>query len=100
MEGIPSDYVNQVYARINASAAGHYPRAAKQRELEGRIRYRLTLAPDGKLLHVEIQGSGEAILDDAAREAIQAAGPFPKLPDLGGSTYQLSGAIVYKVADD
>ena len=99
MEGIPTDYVNQVYARINGSAAGHYPRAAKMRHLEGRIGYKLTLSPEGKLLKLDLQSSGESVLDDAAEEAIRAAAPFPHLPDLGGSSYQLTGAIVYKFGD-
>ncbi len=99
MEGIPTDYVNQVYARINASAAGNYPRAAKMRHLEGRIVYKLTLSPEGKLLKLDLQSSGESVLDDAAEAAIRAAAPFPHLPDLGGSTYQLTGAIVYKLDD-
>ena len=99
MEGIPSDYVTRVYARINQSAAGHYPRIAKMQQLQGRIVYRLTLAPDGTLLKYEIRTSGESVLDDAAIEAIKAAAPYPKLPDLGGSTYQLSGAIVYRYDD-
>lgn len=99
MEGIPTDYVNQVYARINSSAAGHYPRAAKMRHLEGRIAYKITLSPEGKLLKLDLQSSGESVLDDAAGEAIRAAAPFPHLPDLGGSSYQLTGAIVYKFGD-
>jgi protein TonB len=99
MEGIPTDYVSQVYARINASAAGNYPRAAKMRHLEGRIVYKLTLSPEGKLLKLDLQTSGESVLDDAAEAAIRAAAPFPHLPDLGGSTYQLTGAIVYKLDD-
>lgn len=99
MEGIPSDYVAQVYARIDKSAAGHYPRIAKMQQLQGRIVYRLTLAPDGTLLKYEIRTSGESILDEAAVETIKAAAPYPKLPDLGGATYQLSGAIVYRYDD-
>jgi protein TonB len=99
MEGIPTDYVNQVYARINASAAGHYPRAAKMRHLEGRIAYTLTLSPEGKLLKLDLKSSGESELDDAAEEAIRAAAPFPHLPELGGSSYQLTGAVVYRIDD-
>ena len=99
MEGIPTDYVNQVYARINGSAAGRYPRAAKMRHLEGRIGYKLTLSPEGKLLKLDLQSSGESVLDDAAEEAIRAAAPFPHLPDLGGSSYQLTGAIIYTFGD-
>jgi periplasmic protein TonB len=95
-EGIPSDYVNQVFQRINSSAAEHYPRIARFNHLEGRVGYRLTLAPDGSLLHCELHSSGDATLDAAANDAIRAAAPFPRLPELGGSSYVLQGAIVYQ----
>lgn len=94
-DGIPTDYVNQVYARINRST--EYPQAAKQRRQQGKVAYVLTLDPQGALLKVEIQGSGIEALDDAAKQAIERAAPFPKLPDLGGSTYLLAGNIVFKL---
>ncbi|MFJ2986775.1 energy transducer TonB [Collimonas sp. NPDC087041] len=94
-DGIPSDYVNQVYSRISRHT--NYPRAAKMRREEGRVAYKLTLNPQGELLKYEIQTSGSETLDDAAVDAIKSAAPFPKLPDLGGSSYLLAGAIVFKV---
>lgn len=94
-DGIPTDYVTQVYARINRST--EYPQAARQRRQQGKVAYVLTLDPQGALLKVEIQGSGIEALDDAAKQAIERAAPFPKLPDLGGSTYLLAGNIVFKL---
>jgi periplasmic protein TonB len=94
-EGIPSDYVNQVYSRISRHTS--YPRASKMRKEEGRVSYKLTLSPQGELLKYDIETSGSEALDDAAVEAIKGAAPFPKLPDLGGSSYLLAGAIVFKV---
>lgn len=94
-EGIPSDYVNQVYARINRNA--DYPRDARMRRQQGRVGYRLTLNPDGSLIGFEIQSSGVESLDEAAREAIRRAAPFPRLPELGGSSYLLAGNIVFKI---
>ncbi|AOI90732.1 energy transducer TonB [Burkholderia pseudomultivorans] len=95
-EGIPSDYVRQVFERINRSAIDRYPRLARLKHLDGRVGYRLVLAPDGSLVRCDIQPSGEDMLDAAALDAIRAAAPFPKLPDLGGSSYVLKGAIVYQ----
>ncbi|WP_175038455.1 TonB family protein, partial [Burkholderia stagnalis] len=95
-EGIPSDYVRQVFERINRSAIDRYPRLARLKHLDGRVGYRLVLAPDGTLVRCDIQTSGEDTLDAAALDAIRAAAPFPKLPDLGGSSYVLKGAILYQ----
>jgi len=95
--GIPSDYVNQVYARINRIAAGRYPKAAALRRQEGRIGYTLQLNPQGGLIDFELEPSGIEALDQAAAEALRAAAPFPPLPDLGGSSYRVSGAIVYRL---
>ncbi|MDN7673354.1 TonB family protein [Burkholderia oklahomensis] len=99
MPGIPSDYVSKVLERIDRHAADSYPRAARLRREEGRVGYRLTLDPDGRLLRVDIVPSGNDDLDSAARDAIRAAAPFPKPPDLGASAYQLAGAIVYQLTD-
>lgn len=95
-DGIPSDYVNQVFSRINAKAT--YPRTAKLRGEEGRIVYKLKLSPSGELLGHEIKSSGNQVLDDAAVAAIKAAAPFPRLPDLGGSAYVLTGSIVFALS--
>lgn len=94
-EGIPTDYVNQVHSRINGKAV--YPRVAKMRGDEGRVLYKISLTPQGDLMKYEIQSSGNEVLDKAAVDAIKAAAPFPRLPDLGGSAYLLSGAIVFSV---
>lgn len=97
-DGVPSDYVNQVFARINKIAAGRYPKAAQMRRQEGRVTYRLTLNPQGELIDYKIKSSGIEALDQAAEEALRAAAPFPKLPALGASSYQLTGAITFKIS--
>ncbi|MFZ6774845.1 TonB family protein [Undibacterium sp. SXout7W] len=94
-EGIPTDYVNQVYARINSNT--DYPREAKMRRQQGKVGYRLTLNPAGALISFDIQSSGTDALDEAAREAIRRAAPFPRLPDLGGNSYLLAGNIIFKI---
>ncbi len=94
-DGIPTDYVNQVYARINSNT--DYPREAKMRRQQGKVAYRLTLSPQGALVSFDIDSSGIPALDEAAREAIRRAAPFPKLPDLGGASYLLAGNIVFRI---
>ena len=46
----------------------------------------------------EVVGRGDAD-DAAAEEALKAAAPFPKLPDLGAASYRLAGAIVYRLSN-
>jgi protein TonB len=94
-EGIPSDYVNQVFDRINRRVV--YPRGARLRGEQGRVAYRLTLSPQGELLKLDIQPCGSDELDQAASKAIKAAAPFPKLPDLGGTSYLLAGSIQFSL---
>ncbi len=95
MEGIPSDYVNQVYSRINRQVS--YPRGARLRGEQGRVGYRLTLSTQGELLKLDLQSSGSDELDRAAAKAIKAAAPFGKLPDLGGGSYLLAGSILFSL---
>jgi periplasmic protein TonB len=97
--GIPSDYVNKVFERIDRYAADSYPRAARLRHDEGRVGYQLTLDPEGRVLAIDIRSSGNATLDDAARDAIRSAAPFPKPPDLGAGAYRLAGTIAYELTD-
>jgi periplasmic protein TonB len=98
-DGIPSDYVAKIFERINRYAEDSYPRAARLRHEEGRVAYKLTLDAEGHLVHLDITPSGSDLLDAAAREAIKAAAPFPKPPDLGANAYRLAGAIVYQLTD-
>jgi protein TonB len=97
--GIPSDYVEKVFERINRYAADSYPRASRLRHEEGRVAYRLTLDAQGQVVHLDITSSGNDQLDEAAREAIKSAAPFSKPPDLGASAYRLAGTIVYQLTD-
>jgi periplasmic protein TonB len=51
-----------------------YPEAARSRGEEGEVVVRFTVAPDGRVLGVEIvRGSGSAPLDDAARTLLAGA---------------------------
>jgi protein TonB len=94
--------IGSIVVQLINDGAGELIRRATEfgQVREGRIVYKLTLNPEGKLLKLDVQSSGESELDEAAEAAIRAAAPFPHLPELGGSTYQLTGAIVYKLDDD
>lgn len=73
------DYMDMIRMRIESRKK--YPRAARSRQIEGRVKLRFTLLPDGRVRESEIlESSGHAILDQAALEAVTAAAPFPPSP--------------------
>ena len=69
---------------IAAWLAAHksYPEAARSRGEEGEVTVRFTVAPDGRVLDVEVvRGSGSAVLDDVARALLAGARvPPPQAP--------------------
>ncbi len=58
-----------------------YPAEARKQGLEGTVIVHMKLDREGKLLSEEVaQGSGNEILDKAARKMVQAASPYPAMP--------------------
>lgn len=94
---VTSDFANLVFDRISRIARRSYPDAARLRHQEGKVVYHLVISPDGGLMDHSIDSSGIDSLDRAAEQAILAAAPFPKPPDLNAATYRMSGAIVYRL---
>lgn len=56
-----------------------YPKAARRRKIEGRIRVSFTLFADGSIKNLQINGK-RSILKKASRTAIDGALPMPKPP--------------------
>lgn len=57
-----------------------YPEEALLQGLEGEVRLLVTLAPDGRILDVQVaSGSGHRLLDEAALEAVRGMGALPGL---------------------
>lgn len=94
---VSTDFANLVFDRINRIARRNYPEAAILRHQQGKVVYHLLVGPTGELLEHGIEPSGIETLDRAAEQAITAAAPFPKPPDLGAKAYRLGGAIVYRL---
>ena len=94
---LTSDFANLVFDRISRIARRGYPEAARLRHQQGKVVYHLVISRDGELVDHSIESSGVDSLDRAAEQAILAAAPFPKPPDLNAATYRLSGAIVYRL---
>lgn len=60
----------------------HYPDALVQQNLSGQLILEVTVGKRGHVLNLAIrQSSGHPILDNAARNLLQAAAPYPAFPD-------------------
>lgn len=98
-KAIPTDYAAKIFERVSNAAANSYPRAAMLKSQEGSVSYHVTLASDGTLKDFSVEPSGNSSFDKAAGEAIQKSSPFPTPPDLGASSYKLSGIITYRLTE-
>ena len=77
--GTPQDYLTMVRQRIERNK--RYPDAARIRRLEGRVTVQFTVLPDGTVADVQVvRSSRRALLDEAARSAVNAAAPLPAPP--------------------
>lgn len=94
---VTSDFANLIFERIARIARRSYPDSAILRHQQGKVTYHLTLDRDGDLLDHRIEPSGIDSLDRAAEQALLAAAPFPKPPDLNARSYRISGAIDYRL---
>ncbi len=73
-------YLAGVRARIEG--AKRYPRWARRRGIQGEVAVRFRIGRGGELLGAEVtRSSGMDVLDRAAVEAVEAAAPFPPVPE-------------------
>ena len=75
---IKHDYLATLMAHIEAHK--HYPRAARQRRLEGQTTVRFTLLASGQICDISIS-NGPKLLRIASKAALQRALPLPTPPD-------------------
>ncbi|HDZ54925.1 MAG TPA: TonB C-terminal domain-containing protein [Pseudomonas xinjiangensis] len=59
------------------------------------IPYEITVDDTGQMVSYEIDRCGDAVLDDAAEQAILAAGPFPPPPNQGATRYVIYGTAIF-----
>ena len=80
-----ADYFGAIQARLARHKV--YPPAARQRRQEGIVLVRFTIVADGTITGwAVVDGSGHAILDQAAEEMIRRASPLPPIPAEMGRT--------------
>lgn len=73
-------YAGQVRQRIETRKA--YPRRAQRQHMEGAVRVRFVLSPEGQVKEITIiRASRFSMLNSAAKKAVLSAAPFPSLPD-------------------
>lgn len=79
MPGSSADYLALVQAWLERHK--EYPRRAQLRRIEGTAVLRFVMDREGKLVSYRLErGSGHSVLDEAVREMIERASPFPPLP--------------------
>lgn len=73
-------YAGQVRQRIETRKT--YPRRAQRQHMEGAVRVRFVLSPEGQVKEITIiRASRFSMLNAAAKKAVLSAAPFPALPE-------------------
>lgn len=85
-------YVALVRMRIDARKV--YPAIARRRGVEGRVVARIRIDEAGRVLSLDTASGSSAVLGRSARDAIQAAAPFPPPPD---GEFELEIALRYSL---
>lgn len=81
-EAVEAAYMAQWVRRIERIGNLNYPPKARENGLRGQLRLNVTIQHDGRLLKVEVsRSSGEQILDQAAKQIVRLAQPYPAFPD-------------------
>ena len=74
-------YMRKYVARIERIGNLNYPDEARRRNLSGRVVLTVAVRRDGSVESIDVvQSSGIPVLDEAARQSVRLAVPFPPLP--------------------
>ena len=85
-----------IYMEINKHK--HYPYIAKRRGREGLVKLNFVMHPDGKVTDIAIvETSHFAVLDNAARHAVQAISPFRVAADYLDSYHRYDVNIDFRL---
>lgn len=91
----PSDYADKVKSKIIAAKV--YPAEAMKKLQECFVSYTVTVDRNGNMLDYDIDKCGHELLDQAVRNAILGAAPFPVPPDMGAERYDIHGSLVFRL---
>ena len=81
--------------RTRILAAKHQPTLAWDRRNTCVVTYRVLVTDSGALAGFSIDPCAVPEINQAARDAIAHAGPFPRPPDLGASTTEVHGSMIF-----
>ncbi|MDG4868114.1 TonB family protein [Guyparkeria sp. 1SP6A2] len=74
-------YLAEWKRQVEVYGNHHYPQALVQQNISGQIILEVTVGKRGQVLNLAIRrSSGNATLDNAARNLLQAAAPYPAFP--------------------
>lgn len=96
LEGARQKYLFGIRSRIEAHK--YYPPLARRRNWQGKVTVKFTIGEDLRAKSVAVtNSSGYSILDEAALNAIQSAGPFPPPPFPSMLPIHLEVVIAYEL---
>ncbi|MFW6021704.1 MAG: energy transducer TonB [Guyparkeria sp.] len=81
-DGPAGRYLARWKRQVEAYGNQNYPEALVQQNLSGQVILEVTIGKKGHILNLAIrQSSGNSVVDNAARNLLQAAAPYPAFPD-------------------
>jgi len=81
-KAIEASYLASWVQKIEHTGNLNYPREARLKKLDGRLRMSVRINADGEVLDVQItSSSGTPVLDEAARQILRMAQPFAPFSD-------------------
>jgi protein TonB len=81
-KAIEASYLASWVQKIEHTGNLNYPREARLKNLDGRLRMTVRIDAEGEMLDMQItSSSGIPILDEAARQILRMAQPFAPFPD-------------------
>jgi protein TonB len=81
-KAVEASYLASWVQKIEQTGNLNYPSEARLKKLDGRLRMSVRINAEGELLDMQItSSSGNSILDEAAKQILRMAQPFPAFSD-------------------
>jgi protein TonB len=81
-KAIEASYLASWVQKVEQTGNLNYPSEARLKKLDGRLRMSVRINAEGELLDMQItSSSGNSILDEAAKQILRMAQPFPAFSD-------------------